>query len=145
MGKRCEITRFFGEYRWLSNFWPCVVVLDGVEYPSVENAYQAAKTTSPSERVVFETCAAGQSKRLGKSVTLRADWDDVKVSIMKYLIAQKFSNPELAEKLAKTGDADIIEGNNWGDTFWGVCNGKGLNTLGHLIMDQRDRQTILLM
>ena len=38
-----RITRFHGEYRFLSNFYPVKVEYDGVQYPTVEHAYQAAK------------------------------------------------------------------------------------------------------
>lgn len=57
---------------------------------------------------------------------------------MKDLIWQKFSfNNELSMKLLATGDQPIIEGNTWGDTFWGVCKGVGYNNLGKLIMERR--------
>ena len=56
---------------------------------------------------------------------------------MAALIAQKFDKGELALALKYTGDAELIEGNNWGDTFWGVCNGVGENHLGKLLMARR--------
>jgi ribA/ribD-fused uncharacterized protein len=134
-----NIESFTGDYRWLSNFWPVCVVLDGIVYPSVENAYQAAKT-SPEYRGQFVYCTAGQSKRLGRKVPCRADWDNVKVSIMRELLQQKFKpGLLLAARLVETGSATLIEGNTWGDTFWGVCNGVGHNTLGNLLMQKREK------
>ena len=44
---------------------------------------------------------------------------------------------ELGEKLKATGDGQIVEGNTWGDTFWGVCGGRGQNWLGRLLMERR--------
>lgn len=38
------VNRFAGIYEFLSNFYPAPVTLDGVVYPTVENAFQAAKT-----------------------------------------------------------------------------------------------------
>jgi ribA/ribD-fused uncharacterized protein len=128
------IDKFIGEYRWLSNFWPSVVVLDGKEYPTVEHAYQAAKTLDDVEREFIRRCnRPGAAKRLGKLVTLREDWDQVKIKIMMDLLVQKFRHKELADKLIATGGATLIEGNTWNDTFWGVCDGVGDNNLGKIL------------
>jgi ribA/ribD-fused uncharacterized protein len=82
--------------------------------------------------------AAGQSKKLGKRVELRPDWEDVKIDIMRQVLKSKFTqNPELKAQLIATGDAELIEGNNWNDRFWGVCRGKGQNHLGKLLMEVR--------
>lgn len=48
--KKIRIEGFFNEYRFLSNFWPAVVELDGIRYPTVEHAYQAAKTLDRAAR-----------------------------------------------------------------------------------------------
>lgn len=132
------ITSFNGDYRWLSNFWHARVILDGVSYPTVENAYQAAKTLVPLARERFERCTPGEAKRLGRKVKMRSDWERVKLAIMRDLIAQKFApGSRLAASLLATGKAEIIEGNSWGDRFWGVCNGTGQNHLGRLLMERR--------
>ena len=44
---------------------------------------------------------------------------------------------ELAGKLLNTGDAELVEGNHWGDRYWGVCDGEGQNKLGKLLMQVR--------
>ncbi len=133
------ITEFQGQYRFLSNFWPAVVLMDGVFYPSVENAYQAAKTLDLDAREVFEDCTPGQAKRLGKSLPLRSDWGKVRVPLMKSFITQKFQkHNDIGRKLIATENQEIIEGNTWGDTFWGECRGEGLNNLGKLIMARRE-------
>ncbi|MDZ4344103.1 MAG: NADAR family protein [Candidatus Binatia bacterium] len=131
---------FKDEYRWLSNFWPSPVLLYGKKYPSVENAYQAAKTLDKKARKPFETCKPGEAKRAGKALPLRDDWHDVKISVMRDLLQQKF-HPcgSLSKKLLATGDAKLMEGNNWNDRYWGVSpvGGVGLNLLGILLMDVR--------
>lgn len=133
-----DILEFHGEYRFLSNFWPAAVTLDEVTYPSIEHAYQAAKTLDPAERASFVGCAAGQAKRLGRSISLRSDWDAIKDAVMRDLVAQKFApGRPLAQRLLATGAARIIEGNTWGDTYWGMCGGRGLNKLGEMLMAQR--------
>ena len=131
------IKEFRGEYRWLSNFWPCAVVLDNVSYKSVENAYQAAKCENKADQEQFENCTAGQAKRLGRKVVMRGDWERVKVGIMVRLLEEKFGQEPLRSQLVETEDALIEEGNTWGDTFWGVCDGEGENYLGKLIMEIR--------
>ncbi len=132
-----EITEFQGEHRWLSNFWPARVELDGVFYPTVENAYQAAKAL-PGSRDPFASCTPTQAKQLGRRAVAE-DWPSRKVGIMRSLLAEKFSRgTPMAERLLATGTARLVEGNAWGDVFWGVCEGRGENVLGRLLMARRD-------
>lgn len=133
-----DILEFQGQYRWLSNFWPVQVMLEGHIYPSIEHAYQAAKV-HPSRRAAFRSGTAGDAKRRGKGEE-PPDWVRRRVGVMRDLVSQKFAySTQLGNMLLATGDVKIIEGNAWGDQFWGVCRGKGINTLGQLIMEQRAR------
>lgn len=131
------INKFSNEYSWLSNFHRCNIILDGVQYHSVENAYQAAKTLDINERIQFQNITPGKAKKRGAKLNLRSDWEQQKISIMRALLNDKFKVRELRQKLINTGDVQIIEGNNWNDTYWGVCNGKGKNMLGILLMTIR--------
>jgi len=134
-----KIQTFQNEYGWLSNFWLCNIEYEGLIYPSVENAYQAAKTTCTSLREPFTKYSSGQAKRAGKKLILRKDWNNIKLDIMEKLVTQKFTKyPYLKTKLLRTGDAIIEEGNYWRDTFWGVCNGVGDNYLGYILMNIRE-------
>lgn len=130
------IDSFTEEYRFLSNFYPCCVQLDGKTYISTEHAFQAAKTLDPHEREeIRKTTSPGRAKRLGRKVKLRKDWESIKIDVMHGLLQQKFKKGSpLADLLLKTGTQDLVEGNTWGDTFWGVCRGKGKNHLGKLLM-----------
>lgn len=139
------IDKFDGEYRWLSNFWPCEIVLEGESYPTVEHAYQTYKTDNMIERMLIRTAATpGIAKKLGKTVKLTPIFEQCfdgipfKRLLMYECLRQKFSDPELRDKLIATGDAQLIEGNTWNDTYWGVCNGVGENHLGKLLMQIRD-------
>lgn len=134
-----EIREFSGNHRFLSNFHPAIVEYEGVTYPSVEHAYQAAKSLDPEEREIIRSSgSAGMAKRLGRHATVREDWEDVKLEIMAELVYQKFSNDaDLTRKLLDTGDTVLVEGNWWGDRFWGVCNGIGYNHLGQILMAVR--------
>jgi len=139
-----DILEFKGEHRWLSNFYPTLVTFEGQRFPSVENAYQAAKTVK-SSRDKFLICSPGEAKKLGRKVSLGPKWDQVKVEIMKQLLKQKFApGTELGNRLLSTGNGTLVEGNYWNDTFWGVCNGVGENTLGKLLMEQRKQLFLAL-
>lgn len=134
-----KITEFRGEFCWLSSFWPAKVEMDGIVYPTVEHAYQAAKTTDLDEREKVRNCKTpGQAKRV--TVSMREDWEDLKLVVMRRLVKQKFQkHPDLRQKLIDTGNMQIQEGNWWGDTFWGVDRdtGEGENHLGRILMDIR--------
>ena len=135
-----RIDRFAGEYAYLSNFWPCPVKLDGVIYRSVEHAYQAAKTLDPVFRdMIREAVKPTYTKRLGQVAPLREGWADIRLEVMRQLCWQKFRNPLLRQALLATGAAELIEGNTWGDKFWGVCEGVGENNLGLILMNIRER------
>jgi len=135
-----KIGRFQGEYRFLSNFWPARVNYGGIDFPTVEHAYQAAKTDDQKARLeIAKARTPGVAKRLGKRVTMRHNWDSIKLKVMSVLVTQKFtSNPLLKKLLLDTGDAELIEGNDWNDTFWGICRGKGSNHLGKILMSVRE-------
>lgn len=139
------IDRFRGKYRFLSSFWPVLVWLENCEYPSVEHAYQAAKTTDPAQRRLIRNAdTPGRAKRLGRKVTMRKGWDYMKRDVMDALIRQKFKHRELRKLLLETGKQTLVEGNSWHDNYWGVCDcskcqGKGQNTLGKLLMEERKR------
>lgn len=136
------ISEFQGEHRWLSNHVPCTVIYDTHTFPTVEHAYVYSKTLVKEEQELFlaemSDMSPGQAKRLGKSLTLRPDWEFVRLDIMRDLTKQKYSIPYYRNKLLQTADAEIVEGNNWGDTFWGKCNGVGENNLGKIIMEVRE-------
>ncbi len=137
-----KIDTFFGEYRFLSNFWTCSIPWNGWMFASTEHAYQASKAKNPQHMSKFikSTLSAGQAKALGRRVKLREDWEVVKDPIMYELLVIKFTHhPKLAAKLMATWKAELIEGNTWGDRYWGVCKGEGLNKLGNMLMAIREK------
>ncbi len=134
-----RIGAFQGEYRFLSNFWPAVVVDEGIVYPTVEHAYQAAKTLDLGERRRIAGLATpGEAKRAGEAMVLRGDWASIKYAVMLRCVRYKFlHHAELGAKLVGTGDAYLEEGNTWGDEIWGVYRGRGTNWLGKILMEVR--------
>lgn len=133
-----RIDSFRGPYGFLSNFFPAYVMLDYQDFPTVEHAFQAAKTFDIRERVtILEADTPGKAKQLGRRVTLRPDWEDVKVFVMEELVRRKFAEKNLRGKLLRTHPAHLEEGNDWGDRFWGTVNGEGRNELGQVLMRVR--------
>lgn len=134
-----DITRFHGDYRWLSNFSESPMVIDSKEYATVEHYFQASKAITEMGHENVRTCPTpGEAKRCGRMITCRSDWEEVKEAVMLKGLRAKFTqNPELAQKLLDTGEAALIEGNDWGDVYWGVCEGSGKNRLGKLLMKVR--------
>ena len=143
MGK---ISFFRDEYFFLSNFYEVPVTYDGITYKNNEAAFQAQKVAprktkkvSSDERLAFCHLNPPEAKKLGRRVSLRKDWEDVKVPIMEEIVLAKFEqNDDLRGRLLATGDAYLEEGNDWGDRVWGVVNGQGANNLGKILMRVRD-------
>lgn len=135
------IKQFKGDYGFLSNFYEVDIQHGGREFPTVEHAYQAAKTHDPQMRMVIQGAdTPALAKKMGRDVELRPNWNRIKVQIMEDLLEKKFEKPELREKLIKTYPARLLEGNDWGDDFWGVTEngeGQGRNQLGKLLMQIR--------
>ena len=139
-----DILGFKGKNSWASNFAPVEVFVSDIprfkmRCHSTEMGYQLSKTVNPGERLLILILGKtpGQCKRLGRMITLRSDWDKVRIPIMEDLLRQKFTNPFYKAKLLDTGICYIEETNHWNDTFWGVCNGVGENMMGKLLMKIR--------
>lgn len=133
------INKFDGNYRFLSNFYQSAIEIEGIRYETVEAAYQAAKAVNREDKEkIAKLETPGQAKKMGRTVSIREDWEEIKCSIMFDLLTMKFQDSYLRSLLLATGDAYLEEGNSWGDTFWGVSRGVGKNILGYLIMQIRD-------
>jgi ribA/ribD-fused uncharacterized protein len=133
------IDRFDGEHRFLSNFYSHFLGWLGRLWPSAEHAYQWSKTDNFQWKERIRLAASpGQAKILGRQAPLRPGFHEIKVGIMEDIIFAKFADKDLAKKLINTGGAWLIEGNDWGDTFWGAVrvDGKwrGQNHLGKTLM-----------
>ncbi len=153
------IDSFEKEHRFLSNFYPVKIVYEGIEYPSVEHAYQAAKANITDTLLTFDKelnkfvdintreriskiKKPGDAKKIGNLIKIRKDWEAVKLNIMYELLQLKFKDVSLKWKLVQTKDKILIEGNTWHDNFWGRCTcdkccNTGLNNLGKLLMKIR--------
>lgn len=138
-----KITSFHGSNHFLSNFYPSKVTAtwndDKVTVATVEHAFQAAKAMNRKDfDAICKAATPGQAKKLGRKCVMRSGWEAVRMDVMEKLLREKFSDNVMKAMLLGTGDATLIEGNTWGDQYWGVCDGKGENHLGRLLMKVRD-------
>ena len=135
------IDSFDGEYRFLSNFYPD----DSCE--TLEHKYQAAKATNAEDyfSVLHAPTPAKAKKQVRAINGWIENWDARKLRVMEQLLREKFSDEPLRSQLLSTRPHELIEGNWWGDTFWGVDlrTGKGQNHLGKLLMEIREDLILL--
>lgn len=133
-----KIMEFKGEYSFLSNFYPCMVYdpVDQLFYRSTEAYFQAQKCATKEERASFCMLDARESKKLGRQVNLRQNWDEIKDSVMLTGLFLKFTqNKRIGLLLAGLAGVELVEGNRWNDTYWGYClkTHSGSNKLGKLL------------
>lgn len=133
------IEEFREEFYFLSNFSD-----EGGVQPTVEHWFQAGKAVraGDAERIMAAS-TPGRAKKLGRHVKLRSDWEEIKIDFMRQLLYEKFEEPEIKAKLVATNPRELIEGNNWGDDFWGVCTEAGQNHLGLLLEEVRQWYTAI--
>lgn len=144
------IEKFEGRWRFLSNFYPVEIEHQGIIYPSVEHFYVSMKcnneqmlqgrhyTIGDFREMIARLPSPGIVKKIGQQMQVRKDWNEKKLDFMNWAVREKFKNEDLKELLISTEDMTLIEGNVWQDFFWGVCNGKGENHLGKILMKVRD-------
>lgn len=148
---RGRVARFREEYAFLSNFHKCKIKdYEGNVFTSAEAMFQSYKTTDPKERAKFTKMGPKEAKAAGRKVKLRSDWEEIKFDVMWYVVYQKFSQSHLLTKqLIETSGMNLIEGNTWGDKYWGAVPTKvpvgegdisvfeGDNRLGQILMQVR--------
>ena len=140
VGETGRIEGFRDDFRFLSNFFPSPIEFDRILFPTVEHAYQAAKSDDRADRKMIAALPSpGSAKRAGGKLVLREGWNEHKVDVMAELLRLKFTNhPDLRDLLLATGECSLVEANTWGDKYWGVCGGAGENHLGRLLMQVRE-------
>lgn len=138
------IIRFNGEYLFLSNFYEGKIFeYKGYKFQNSEAPFHAEKCISRIQE--FEMTRPSQSKKLGRNVLLRDDWEEVKDEVMYNICYAKFTQDEdLKAKLLATGTRELVEGNYHGDRCWGMTFSKntnswvGENRLGIVLMKLRE-------
>lgn len=145
------INSFKGEHGFLSNFDTAPFYWRGIKFKSGEEAFNWAKgmfltpgnSTVEWQNKVLATATPSRAKYVGRSMPLDTyEWDKRRIGYMRDIVHAKFGYvKDYAGKLINTGASPLVEGNDWGDTFWGKCrvDGKivGLNMLGTILMEER--------
>ena len=140
------IKEFSGKYEFLNNFYNAPVFYNGLLYKNSEAAFHAQKTLNLKDRERFTEYNPSRSKKEGRKLNLRQDWETVKDNIMYEICKAKFSqNIDLKHKLIDTGNQYLEEGTTgWHDNYWGNCecdkckNFVGQNKLGRILMRIRE-------
>ena len=126
------------KYGYLSNFYRSPIEVDGKVYATTEHYYQASKTLiSQEQEMIRGLVTPTEAKFAGYHVTLRKGWNGMKDEVMLRALMAKFTQyPPLKEELLSTGDTTLHENSPW-DRYWGYVDGRGLDTLGKLLMQVR--------
>ena len=144
-----RITSFTGQYQFLSNFYPCQIVWQGLDFPTAEHLYQSRKMLYPLDaELVRVQLTPGRARRIAHKLPMRLDWKQVNQTVMASVLYEKFRmNPPLWDMLQATKPHNLIEGNKWKDMYWGMLwqdgEWQGQNLLGELLMFLRDNNTSL--
>lgn len=155
-----KIEQFRGEYFFLSNMYPLhipILALCGIRVPTSEHVYMSGRFIDPEiQREVAEVRACGDTstpyahglavKNFAYSLLEQGheqlpSWDTAKLELMYTAVARKFfPGSDIAAALKATGSRELVEGNDWGDRFWGVDpvgSQNGENHLGKILMQVR--------
>lgn len=126
----------------LSNFSRHAVFIDDVIWSTTEHYYQAQKFTSNYHQELIR-CALTPMLAKSKAHEIldqdkKADWAEIKESVMLKALRAKFSqHPDLAKKLLGSGERELVELTS-NDNYWGdPGDGTGQNRLGQLLMQLR--------
>lgn len=110
---------FADEFRFLSNYYDSPLTWDSIDYATAEAAFAAGKTLDPAQRTFIAAAASpGEAKRRGRQAPLRELWDKLhRYEVMDQVLAAKFADPGLRDRLICTGTALLVEANTWHDQF----------------------------
>jgi ribA/ribD-fused uncharacterized protein len=132
---------FFEAHRPLSNFHLEPFTMYGVTWPCSENAYQFSKLMMPSagDITFFTQCRPEDAKHKGGEVLIRSNWEAIKIEVMTVILEHKFKQCPVARACLLGTTGKLVEANWWGDVFWGTCDGQGINVLGKVLMNVRNK------
>mgnify|MGYP002851785871 CR=1 FL=1 len=130
-----------------SNFTESQLTYEGVSYTNPEAMFQSMKLLNKEQRKQFSSLSPATAKKMGRSVSLRDDWEEVKYDCMlQTVLARCEQEVNFSETLKHTGDSFIFEDTTgWHDNEWGCCScdkcsgKKSKNMLGLALMDARAR------
>ena len=105
--------------RYLSNFTEAPVEYNGVVFPSIENAFQAAKflhSTKPHLFAELASMTPAEAKSAGSRTGMKkrgatldlATWDKVSLTLMKQLVEQRMKTDARYKEIIEQGRRDGV-------------------------------------
>ncbi|MEM8670368.1 MAG: NADAR family protein [Planctomycetota bacterium] len=142
MPRRIKFYRVEERYGCFSNFAPCPIVIDGLEWPTSEHYFQGQKFVGTEHEEAIRCVGSPMTAaRMGRDPDrpLREDWERVKEDVMREAVRAKFMQHKKERNiLLSTRDAILIEHTS-NDAYWGDGgDGTGRNRLGQILMEIRD-------
>ena len=146
---------FQSHHAYMSNMYPCRIVLDGIDYKSSEHLYHAEMARYHNRQDLVAAIIRAKdgyvAKRLARDIDLADNWETAKLDVMGRVIKLKFDqNHDIREKLLKT--TGFLYEATKGDSF--ACGMllaqakdisqetiSGANHLGIIIAEYRDSHT----
>lgn len=128
-------------YGCFSNFSEHGFTLDDQYWPTSEHFFQAQKFAGTSHcEAIRAATTPKRAAQMGRDRKrpLRADWEQIKETIMQRGVLAKFTaHADIREVLLSTGEEDIVE-NAPNDYYWGCGRtGTGKNRLGYILIEVR--------
>jgi len=110
----------YSQWRGLSNFERSPIVIDGKEYLSVEHFFQSSKAATQWEHEMIRgTPSPKEAKRVGRTVALRPDWEEIKMDVMlKGLLAKFRQHEQFRDLLLSTGTVMIRHRERTFASYW---------------------------
>ncbi len=149
----CKVQEAWGGFSNMSNGFPLIV--NGIKIKNTEALYQALRYPGNAElqkKIIDQN--GGYSSKLAskphrKTAENRADWEQHKVNIMRYVLRVKLAQnfDDFGCLLAASGTQPIVELSRR-DDYWGckVIKGtealRGQNVLGKLLMELREEYEV---
>ena len=78
---------------FMSNYYPCEFVMNGIRYKNAEAAFQSHKVPL-EERRQFADMPPASAKRFGRNVAIPANWDEARDDVMRRVVMAKFEQNE---------------------------------------------------
>lgn len=79
-------------YWFMSNYYSCEFVMNGIRYKNAEAAFQSHKVPL-EERKQFSDMPPATAKHFGRHVAFPANWDETRDDVMRRVVMAKFKHP----------------------------------------------------
>lgn len=132
------IRAFTGRHAFLANPYAVDFTHAETAWRSATHAIEAARAATAAHADWVRAAASPADARArGRAIIPRPDWHRVRDDAVTRILRSKFAVPDLRDALLATGEAALVHGNPWRDTYWGVSGGRGRNRLGDILMQIR--------